>query len=325
MASQTSSIAPISTALVTGGAGFVGSHIARALVEQGASVRVLDNLSTGRLGNLHDVSSEVDVRESDLRSPEAVAEAVRGVDTIFHQAALPSVPRSVKDPRTSLEVNVTGTLNVLIAARDAGVRRVVFASSSSIYGANPEMPKRESLVPEPISPYAVGKLTAEGLCRSFSKVYGVETVALRYFNVFGPFQDPHSQYSAVIPLFISALLRGEAPLIHGDGEQSRDFTYIENVVRANVLASSAPDAAIGRAFNIACGHRSTLNELVAQIAAAVGTEPRSTYGPSREGDVPHSLADISAARETLGYAPQVDLAEGLRRTVDHYSAELARA
>ncbi len=304
--------------LVTGGAGFIGSHITRRLLAGGASVRVLDNLSTGRLTNLADIAADVELHEGDLRSPEAVAAAVRGVDTVFHQAALPSVPRSVRDPRTSLDVNVTGTLNVLIAARDAGVRRVVFASSSSVYGSNPELPKREALVPAPISPYAVGKLAAEGLCGSFSQVYGVETVALRYFNVFGPFQDPTSQYSAVIPLFISALINGGAPRIHGDGEQSRDFTYIDNVVDANLLAATASGDAVGRAFNVACGTRVTLNQLVAEIGATVGAEAAPEYGPPREGDVRHSLADIAAARASLGYEPAVDLATGLEHTVAHY-------
>lgn len=313
-------VAP-SSALVTGGAGFIGSHLVRRLVEMGTSVRVLDNLSTGRMSNLDDVISDVDFHEGDLRSPEAVTQAVNGVEVVFHEAALPSVPRSVRDPRTSLDCNVTGTLNVLIAARDTGVRRVVFASSSSVYGSNPTMPKVETLVPAPISPYAVGKLAGEGLCKSFAEVYDVETVALRYFNVFGPFQDPTSQYSAVIPRFIAALLNGEPAHIHGDGEQSRDFTYIDNVVAANLLAAQGPKEAVGRAFNAACGYRTTLNELVAEIATALGVEPRSEYGPAREGDVKHSLADIGAAREILGFEPSVDLATGLRATVEHYRAE----
>lgn len=306
------------SALVTGGAGFIGSHLVRRLVGMGTEVRVLDNLSTGRLGNLADVINDISFHEGDLRSPEAVTEAVRGAEVVFHEAALPSVPRSVRDPRTSLDCNVTGTLNVLIAARDTGVRRVVFASSSSVYGSNPTMPKVETLVPAPISPYAVGKLAGEGLCKSFSQVYDVETVALRYFNVFGPFQDPASQYSAVIPRFIGALLNGEAPHIHGDGEQSRDFTFIENVVQANLLAAFAGPDAVGGAFNAACGYRTTLNELVEEIAKALGVEPKSVFGPEREGDVRHSLADISAAREILKFEPTVDLATGLAETVEHY-------
>ncbi|MDO9356961.1 MAG: SDR family oxidoreductase [Solirubrobacteraceae bacterium] len=318
MSNDTNEFVAPSSALVTGGAGFIGSHLVRRLVKMGTTVRVLDNLSTGRIANLDEVISDVEFHEGDLRSPEAVSQAVNGVEVVFHEAALPSVPRSVRDPRTSLDCNVTGTLNVLIAARDTGVRRVVFASSSSVYGSNPTMPKVETLVPAPISPYAVGKLAGEGLCKSFAEVYDVETVALRYFNVFGPYQDPASQYSAVIPRFIAALLNDEAPHIHGDGEQSRDFTYIDNVVNANLLAAQGPQEAVGKAFNAACGYRTTLNELVEEIAKALDVEPRSVFGPTREGDVRHSLADIGSAREILGFEPTVDLAAGLKETVEHY-------
>ena len=262
---------------------------------------------------------DVDLVEGDLQSYERAHAAVRGCDIVLHQAAMPSVPRSVQDPLTSNSANVIGTLNVLLAARDAGVRRVVFASSSSVYGATPGLPKDEGLSALPISPYAVAKLAGEGYCRSFTEVYGLETVALRYFNVFGPRQDPNSQYSAVIPNFITVAGRGGAPTIFGDGEQSRDFTFVENVVEANVLAMSAPDVA-GRVYNIACGERFSLNDLVAAIGRVLGRTIAPRHEPSRPGDVRHSMADITRAREELGYHVGVAFEEGLGRTAEHYLA-----
>jgi nucleoside-diphosphate-sugar epimerase len=302
--------------LVTGGGGFIGSHLVRRLLELGHDVRTLDNFSTGHRPNLDEVADDVEIVEGDIQSYERASHAARGCEVVFHQAALPSVPRSVQDPLTSTASNVTGTINVLLAARDAGVRRVVYASSSSVYGANPELPKREDMQALPISPYAVAKLAGEGYCRAFGEVYGLETVAIRYFNVFGPRQDPRSQYAAVIPNFIASLLRRERPTIHGDGEQSRDFTYVENVVSANVLASEAPDVA-GRVYNVACGERVTLNQLYAELRELTGSQVEPVYGPARMGDVRHSLADISAARRDLGYEPTVSLRQGLECTVDH--------
>ncbi len=300
--------------LVTGGAGFIGSHLAEALMRRGDDVRLIDNFATGRREAVVRLGGEVEIVEGDLRSYERVHNAIRGCELVFHQAALPSVPRSIQDPLTSSAVNVEGTLNVLLAARDEGVRRVVFASSSSIYGKNPELPKREEMQPMPISPYAVAKLAGEGYCRSFTEVFKLETVALRYFNVFGPHQDPMSQYAAVIPRFITAIAAGEAPRIHGDGEQSRDFTYIDNVIAANLLAADSAGGA-GQAFNVACGDRFTLNQLVSELGGILGSDVRAEHGPERPGDVKHSHADISRARETLGYAPAIDFRAGLERTV----------
>jgi UDP-N-acetylglucosamine/UDP-N-acetylgalactosamine 4-epimerase len=305
--------------LVTGGGGFIGSHIVERLVRDGYSVRVVDNFTTGHGRNLEPLLDDVEVVEGDLQSYERAHAAVRDCKIVLHQAAMPSVPRSVQDPLTSNASNVIGTLNVLLAARDAGVRRVVFASSSSVYGASPDLPKVETLPTLPISPYAVAKLAAEGYCRAFSQVYGLETVALRYFNVFGPRQDPNSQYSAVIPHFINAALQGRGVTIFGDGEQSRDFTYVDNVVEANLLAMSAPDVS-GRTYNIACGDRISLNELVASIGRILGRTIEPEYGPPRPGDVRHSMADISLAREQLGYEVGVSFDEGLAQTIEHYVA-----
>jgi nucleoside-diphosphate-sugar epimerase len=305
-------------ALVTGGGGFIGAHLVERLLREGFAVRVLDNFATGHRTNLVPVLDDIELVEGDIQSYERVHNAVRGCELVFHLAALPSVPRSVQDPLTSNASNVTGTLNVLLTARDEGVRRVVFASSSSVYGANPELPKREDMATVPIAPYAVSKLAAENYCRSFFNVYGLETVALRYFNVFGPRQDPLSQYAAVIPRFITSVLEGGHPLIHGDGEQSRDFTYIDNAVQANVLAASAPDVA-GEAFNIACGERISLNALIAEIEAITGEEITVDHDESRPGDVRHSLADISRARERLGYEPAIDLRTGVGKTFDYYA------
>jgi len=304
--------------LVTGGCGFIGSHLVRRLLEDGANVRVLDNLATGRLSNLGDLLAEVDLVEGDLRSYERVSNAVRGCEVVYHQAALPSVPRSVQDPLTSSSVNAAGTQNVLLAARDEGVRRVVAASSSSVYGFNPALPKREDMATLPMSPYAVDKLASEGYCRSFQRVYGLDTVVLRYFNVFGPYQDPNSQYSAVIPKFITAALEGTAPTVHGDGNQSRDFTFVADVVGANLLAAGAPPAAAGEVFNIACGNRTSLNEMLEMLGELTGGMIEPIYDEARVGDVPHSQADISKAREGLGFEPAYHFSDGLRVTLEHY-------
>jgi UDP-glucose 4-epimerase len=302
-------------ALVTGGAGFIGSHIASRLIADGHQVRVLDNFSTGSRSNLSLFDGEFELIEGDMQSYERAHNAVQGCEVVFHQAALPSVPRSIQDPLTSNAANVVGTLNILLASRDSGVRRVVFASSSSIYGADRTLPKQEDRAPVPISPYAVAKLASEGYCRSFSEVYGLETVALRYFNVFGPRQDPLSQYAAVIPRFITALLEGKAPVVFGDGEQSRDFTYIDNVIDANLRAADA-EGVSGQTFNVACGERISLNRLLDEIRAIVGSEVEASYLDPRQGDVKHSLADISRARDQLDFAPLVDFNEGLLRTVE---------
>jgi UDP-glucose 4-epimerase len=305
--------------LVTGGAGFIGSHLVGRLLEEGHDVRVLDNFATGRRENLLGMLDDLELAEGDVQSHERVQSAVRGCEIVLHQAALPSVPRSIQDPLASNATNVVGTLNVLLAARDSEVRRVVYASSSSVYGANPALPKTEDLALAPISPYAVGKLAGEGYCRSFFEVYGVETVALRYFNVFGPRQDPMSQYAAVIPRFITAMLADEPPTIYGDGEQSRDFTYVANVAEANLLAMQSPEAA-GRVFNAACGERITLNRVAEDLMGITGREITPLYEPPRPGDVRHSLADISAATETLGYRPSVDFGTGLALTTRSYES-----
>jgi nucleoside-diphosphate-sugar epimerase len=306
--------------LVTGGAGFIGSHIAAHLLLEGHTVRVLDNFATGSRGNLLALAGDVEMIEGDIQSYERVTKAVAGCEVVLHQAALPSVPRSVQDPLTSNATNVIGTLNVLLAARDHDVRRVVCASSSSVYGANTDLPKREDGTALPISPYATAKLAAEGYARSMQGVYGLDTVALRYFNVFGPRQDPNSQYAAVVPNFITSLLEGRPPTIYGDGEQSRDFTYVANVVNANVLAMDAP-AAAGGVYNIACGERVTLNDLVAELQSLLGTAIEPVYTKARVADVRHSLADISRAWVDLGYEPTVRLREGLERTIQHFQLE----
>ena len=300
--------------LVTGGGGFIGSHLVERLLRDGHSVRVLDNFATGRRENLLPFLADIELVEGDLQSYERANIAVRDVDLVLHQAALPSVPRSVQDPLTSNASNVIGTLNILLAARDSGVERVVFASSSSVYGANRTLPKVEELSPEPISPYAVAKLAGEGYCRSFHHVYGLETVALRYFNVFGPRQDLLSQYASVVPNFITALREGRPLTIFGDGEQSRDFTYVGNVVEANVLAMSAADVS-GRVYNIACGRRITVNRLVGELEELMGAEARLVYAEERPGEVRDSLADIGRARAELGYSPSTELREGLLKTM----------
>lgn len=302
-------------ALVTGGAGFIGSQLVGELCAHGHEVRVLDNFSTGHRANLAALAGDLELVEGDIQSYERVHNAVQGCEVVFHQAALPSVPRSVQDPLTSNAANVIGTLNVLLSARDSEVRRVVYASSSSVYGATETLPKHEELPATPISPYAVAKLAGEGYCRSFSQVYGLETVALRYFNVFGPRQDPLSQYAAVIPNFITACLDGRAPKVFGDGEQSRDFTFVGDVVRANLLAAEAKGVS-GRCFNIAAGKRITINHLVDAVRSATGCEVEAEHEPARPGDVRHSLADLTRARQELGYDPATELSEGLRLTVD---------
>ena len=305
--------------LVTGGAGFIGSHIATALAERGDDVRVFDNLSSGSRMNLAHLGPKVELLEGDLLDAAAVAQAVEGVGVVFHEAALASVPRSVERPLDTHAVCVTGTLHVLEAARKAGVRRVVFAGSSSVYGNQAAMSKRETDVLSPLSPYAAAKLAGEAYCRSFTEVYGLETVVLRYFNVFGPRQDPNSEYSAVIPKFVAMMLRGKRPTIFGDGQQSRDFTYVVDVVRGNLLAAESPGA-VGRVFNIACGRQQSLLQLIDSINAALGTSIEPEFAPPRAGDVRESLADISAARAALGYESQVDFDEGLRRSIEYYRA-----
>lgn len=306
--------------LVTGGAGFIGSHIARSLAERGERVRVLDNLSSGRSDNLAGIAGEIEVIEGDLRDAEVVARAVDGCEVVYHQAAVPSVPRSVADPRTSLDAGITGTLNVLLAARDRGARRVVFASSSSIYGDTPVMPKHEDMTPKPLSPYAISKLSAEQLCGVFTRLYGLETVALRYFNVFGPNQDPASEYAAVIPKFIAAVAAGERPTIFGDGEQSRDFTYIANVVDANLRAAEVPEAS-GRVFNIASGRAITVNRMLALVGELLDKPAEADYTDPRPGDIRDSLADITAARDVLGYDPEVSFEDGMAMTVAAFSGD----
>ena len=300
--------------LVTGGAGFIGSHLAERLRDDGHEVRILDNFSTGRRGNLSHLLDDVEIVEGDIQSYERVHNAVAGCELVFHQAALPSVPRSLQDPLTSNASNVIGTLNVLLAARDSGVRRVVFASSSSVYGADRTLPKEEHLAPLPISPYAVTKLAGEGYCRTFSAVYDLETVALRYFNVFGPRQDPTSQYSAVIPNFITAFLEGRRPTVFGDGEQSRDFTFVSNIVDANLLAAEASEV-VGNVYNIACGERISLNRLLETLRELTDKDIEAIYEPERTGDVRDSLAALDRAQTALSYRPSVSFRDGLDRTI----------
>jgi UDP-glucose 4-epimerase len=307
--------------LVTGGAGFIGSHIVEALLEQGATVRVLDNFSTGRPENLAPFIDHIELFEADLRESEAVRRAVDGVTYVLHQAALPSVPRSVQDPLTTHACNITGTLNLLLACRDVGVRRVVYASSSSVYGDSAELPKRETMVPEPKSPYAVSKLAGEQYCQAFQQVYELETVCLRYFNVFGPRQDPNSPYAAVISKFITRMLRGEPPIIQGDGLQSRDFTYVTNNVRANILAAMVPNVA-GQVFNIACGQRYTLLDLVDSLNSILQTDIEPRHSDPRPGDVRHSEADIRVAQTFLNYEAKIDFREGLEGTVAWYREQV---
>jgi nucleoside-diphosphate-sugar epimerase len=305
--------------LVTGGAGFIGSHIAESLLKVGETVRVFDNFATGSETNLFALKGRAEFLHGDLRDVEDVKAAVKGVEVIFHQGALASVPRSIADPVTSLETNINGTQNVLLAARDAGVRRVVYASSSSVYGNTPALPKHEEMPTNPMSPYAVQKLTGELLCGVFTRIYKLETVALRYFNVFGPRQDPASEYAAVIPRFLTALIEGRRPVVFGDGEQTRDFTYIANVVQANLLAATAPDA-IGYAINVGCGVQISLNAMLRIAGEILGVAVDAEYREPRQGDVHDSLADISRAQRLLGYKPAVAFHEGLRRTIEAFAS-----
>ncbi len=306
--------------LVTGCAGFIGSWIAEALLARGEEVRGLDNFETGRRGNL---PSGLELREVDLRNADAVAEACRGIEVIFHQAALPSVPRSIKDPRTSHTANIDGTFNLLEGARANGVRRVVYAASSSAYGNQPGFPRVETMTPQPIAPYPVQKLAGELYMRSYGQVYGLETVALRYFNIFGPRQTPDSPYSGVMARWALAMLHGEPITINGDGEQGRDFTYVENTVSANLLAAAAPvEKVAGRVFNVACGERHTLNETFQVMARLLAYKAEPQHGPERPGDIRNSMASIEAAREAFGYRPEIGFEEGLRRTVDWYRTSL---
>jgi UDP-glucose 4-epimerase len=303
----------VTKALVTGGAGFIGSNLVRALVERGDEVRVLDNFSTGNRANLAGVEAEV--VEGELRSYERVHNAVRGIDVVYHLGALGSVPRSVQDPLTSNAVNVEGTLNVLLAARDSGVRRVVFASSSSVYGSRATLPVTEDTAPDPVSPYGVAKLAAERYCIAFARVYALETVVLRYFNVFGPRQSPHSQYAAMVPLFLTAVMRGEPVTIDGDGEQSRGFTYVANAVDATVRAADVEDTN-GRIFNVSAGEPATVNAVADAIGRILGKPVERRHGPPRVGDIRASWADVTLAREVLGWEPTIGLDEGLRLTAD---------
>lgn len=304
-------------AVVTGGAGFIGSHLADRLVAEGFRVRVLDDFSTGREGNLAGSRGRLELRRADVRDPAAVASAFEGADVVFHQAAVPSVPRSLAEPLFTDEVNAHGTLLVLESARRAGVRRVVYAASSSVYGETDELPKVETMCARPHSPYALQKYAGEVYCRQYTELFGLETVALRYFNVFGPRQDPDSEYAAVVPRFVRSYLQDEPPCIYGDGEQTRDFTYVEDAVRANLLAADAPRAA-GAAVNVAGGRQTSMNELARLVRELTGRSCAPVHGPPRAGDVRHSMASLERAGQLLGYAPGVDLREGLRRTIESF-------
>lgn len=311
------------TYLVTGGAGFIGSNIVEELLKRRQKVRVLDNFSTGKRENILPFLDKIELIEGDIRDYRAVKGAIEGVDFVLHQAALPSVPRSIKDPIATNEVNVSGTLNILDAAKNTGVKRVIYASSSSVYGNSETLPKRESMTPEPISPYAVSKLTGEKYCEVFYEVYGLETVILRYFNVFGPRQDPNSQYSAVIPKFIAVMKKGEKPVIYGDGEQSRDFTFVTNVVEANLLALEKEGVA-GEIFNVAFGERSSVNNLIEELNKIFESNIEAICTKPRTGDVKHSLADITKARKLLGYNSFINFQDGLRETVKWFTNSLVR-
>ena len=312
----------MSLCLVTGGAGFIGSHIVDRLLADGAAVRVLDDLSTGKRANLAHVAGRIEFVEGDIRDLATVQRSMRGVEKVYHLAARGSVPRSVDDPGPTNDINITGTLNLLVAARTAGVRRFVYSASSSAYGDTPVMPKTVGMLPLPLSPYAVSKLAAEMYCTVWFRVYGLQTISLRYFNVFGPRQDPAGQYAAVIPAFVSRMLRGERPVIYGDGEQSRDFCFIDNVVQANMRAANAPETQ-GEVLNVACGERTTLNAIVVELNRLLGTDLQPDHQPARAGDVRHSLADIAETLRVLGYEPRILFPEGLRRSIEWYRANLA--
>ena len=307
--------------LVTGGTGFIGSNICRTLVSQGCFVRVIDNLLTGRMSNLADVIDGIEFIEADMGDREVALAAMKDIDVVLHQGALPSVPRSVDDPAASHRHCVDATFTLLLAARDSGIKRFVYAASSSAYGDTPTLPKIETMKPMPLSPYAVGKLVGEHYCSVFYKVFGLETISLRYFNVFGPYQDPTSQYAAAIPAFVTGILKDEPPTIYGDGEQSRDFTYIDNVVRANLLAARA-EQTTGEVVNIACGRAVTVNEIIDMINASVGKNVKPVYTESRPGDVKHSLADITLAGKIIGFKPKVLFQEGLTRAIAWYRENL---
>ena len=301
--------------LVTGGAGFIGSNIVEGLLKNRESVRIIDNLSTGNIHNLDNFRSEIEFIEGDIQDLSTIQKAMNGIEFVFHQAALPSVPRSIENPVASNDSNISGTLNVLLAARDNNVKRVIYAGSSSAYGDTLTLPKQEDMTPHPLSPYALTKLTGEYYCKIFSSVYGLETLTIRYFNVFGPRQNPESQYAAVIPKFIESLLKDQPPTIYGDGEQSRDFTYIENVVSANILASKAKKTS-GEIVNVATSIRTTINQLFYTLKDLLEKDINPIYGEAQKGDVKHSLADITRARKILGYKPVVNLEAGLKRTID---------
>ncbi len=311
------------TYLVTGGAGFIGSHLVDELVRLGHSVRVLDNLTTGRIVNIEHQLDKIEFIEADIRDYDACRSACTGVDYVLHQAALGSVPRSIEDPLTTHNVNVTGTVNMLRAASEAGVKRFVYASSSSVYGDHPGLPKIEDEIGRQLSPYAVSKYTDELYAGVFYKNYRLQTVGLRYFNVFGPRQDPGSAYAAVIPLFVSALMEKKSPRIHGDGEQSRDFTYVENVVQANLLAAVAPETVAGEVFNVACHDRITVNVLFKRIQSLLQSDTAAEYGPERAGDIRHSFATIDKAKRLLGYCGEISFEEGLKRSIAWYQANLS--
>ncbi len=304
--------------LVTGGAGFIGSNLVERLLQNGEKVRVIDNFATGKTENLNPFLDQIELINGDIRYLNTVIEAMKDVDYVLHQAALPSVPRSIETPLESNDVNTNGTLNILYAAKEAKVKRVVYAASSSAYGESPTLPKVETMQTSPLSPYAVNKLAGEYNCKAFYNVYGLETVAVRYFNIYGRRQDPNSYYSAVIPKFIKAFLKGEQPIIFGDGEQSRDFTYIDNVLNANLLACKAPIKAAGRVMNIACGERITLNKLAMEIKNLLNVDISPINGQPRAGDIKDSLADVSLAKELIGYEPKVLIDEGLKLTVDWF-------
>ena len=309
--------------LVTGGAGFIGCNLVRFLLAKGHEVVVLDDFSTGKRENLTDVAERIELIEGDVRDRPTVDRAVAGCEAVFHQAALGSVPRSVEDPIRSHDVNVNGTLTLLEAVRAAGIKRLIFAASSSAYGNQKESPKHEGMVPAPISPYAASKVACEGYMQAYAGAYGLQTLSLRYFNVFGPHQDPHGAYAAVIPAFIGRILNGQAPIVFGDGEQSRDFCYIDNVCEANWLAANAdPEVSDGRALNIACGRSTTLNEMLDLLRGLLATEVTADYQSERPGDVKHSLAAIDRARQSIGYEPTIYFEEGLRRSIDWYRRNL---
>ncbi len=307
--------------LVTGGAGFIGSHIVRRLIADGHRVRVLDNLSTGSMDKLADVVDRVEFVQGDLRHEADCRTACAGVEMVFHEAALPSVPRSVEDPQIFHDNNINGTFQLFLAAKEAGCRRIIYAASSSAYGDQPTQPKRETMMPAPLSPYAFNKLAGEYYARVFYESYGLETISLRYFNVFGPHQDPSSQYAAAISSFVSAILRGEQPIVYGDGEQTRDFTHIDNVVEANMLAAAA-ERTQGEVINIACGQSVTINQVITTINRLLGTDLKPRYAPQRAGDILHSLADIALAREVIGYEPHIMFEDGLARAIEWYRANL---